>query len=138
MAHLHADLPLEAPSLRFNATPAPFPARTKQNACLIDGLRTDLTVTSFTDKILVTIVQEGCGLGHFVRSLHCRSLYTCTLISAVRSGLTLYPRYTSLSSQQIPLSPTDARSSILILTALTYYLYHISLQQPSWAAVMLI
>ena len=60
------DLPLVPPPTSITATPTPFPARTKQNARVLDGLRTDVAITQFTDKILVTIVQEGDGLGHFV------------------------------------------------------------------------
>ena len=60
------DLPLVPPPSAIIATPTPFPARTKQTARVLDGLRTDVAITQFTDKILVTIVQEGYGLGHFV------------------------------------------------------------------------
>ena len=60
------DLPLVPPPSSITATPTPFPARTKQTARVLDGLRTDVAITQFTDKILVTIVQEGYGLGHFV------------------------------------------------------------------------
>ena len=65
-AQLYNDLPQSLPPPTVTATPTPFPARTKQAACILDGLRTDIAVTKFTDKIMVTIAQEGYGLGHFV------------------------------------------------------------------------
>ncbi|KAL9008177.1 MAG: hypothetical protein Q9173_006670 [Seirophora scorigena] len=36
-----------------------YPAPTKQAAGHIDGLLTDVTCTSFSDKILLTVTQEG-------------------------------------------------------------------------------
>lgn len=41
------------------ATPTPFPARTKQAAGIVSGVRTEVTSVHFTDKILLTISQEG-------------------------------------------------------------------------------
>ncbi|KAL8708714.1 MAG: hypothetical protein Q9220_006439 [cf. Caloplaca sp. 1 TL-2023] len=37
----------------------PYPASTKQAAAYIDGVLTDATSTSFTDKLMVTITQNG-------------------------------------------------------------------------------
>ncbi|KAL9025545.1 MAG: hypothetical protein Q9196_005650 [Gyalolechia fulgens] len=39
--------------------PAPYPAITKQAADHIDGVLTDVTSTWFSDKIMVTITQNG-------------------------------------------------------------------------------
>lgn len=38
---------------------SPFPASTKQSACLIDGIHTDCSVISFADKIVITLTQQG-------------------------------------------------------------------------------
>jgi proteasome assembly chaperone 3 len=38
---------------------APFPAETKQATGDINGLTTEATSISFSDKILITITQEG-------------------------------------------------------------------------------
>ncbi|KAL8993420.1 MAG: hypothetical protein Q9188_007333 [Gyalolechia gomerana] len=38
---------------------APYPATTKQAAGHIDGVLTHITSTSFSDKIMVTITQDG-------------------------------------------------------------------------------
>jgi len=77
MALQYNGLPLVPPSSSITATPTPFPARTKQTARVLDGLRTDVAITQFTDKILVTIVQEGYGLGHFVSLI---ALKICTKV----------------------------------------------------------
>lgn len=50
--------------------PAPFPARTTQVAGRVDGTRTEVTLTQFADKILMTITQEG-RLAHWVSRWHC-------------------------------------------------------------------
>ena len=44
----------------------PFPAATKQVAGVVDGVKTDVMVMNFSDKIMVTISQEG-RLAHWVR-----------------------------------------------------------------------
>ncbi|KAJ5376436.1 hypothetical protein N7509_013322 [Penicillium cosmopolitanum] len=43
----------------------PFPAATKQAAGLVDGVKTDVMVMSFSDKIMVTISQQG-RLAHWL------------------------------------------------------------------------
>ncbi|KAJ5563982.1 hypothetical protein N7513_000224 [Penicillium frequentans] len=43
----------------------PFPAPTKQVAGLVDGVKTDVMVMNFSDKIIVTISQEG-RLAHWL------------------------------------------------------------------------
>ncbi|KAJ5719753.1 hypothetical protein N7493_007331 [Penicillium malachiteum] len=43
----------------------PFPAGKKQTAGLVDGVKTDVMVMSFSDKIMVTISQEG-RLAHWL------------------------------------------------------------------------
>jgi proteasome assembly chaperone 3 len=43
----------------------PFPAATKQAAGLVDGVKTDVMVMNFSDKIMLTISQEG-RLSHWV------------------------------------------------------------------------
>ena len=37
----------------------PYPAQTKQTAGEVDGVPTDVMVISFSDKIMVTVVQAG-------------------------------------------------------------------------------
>lgn len=37
----------------------PYPAIAKQAAAVIDGIITDATSTLFTDKILITVTQDG-------------------------------------------------------------------------------
>ena len=36
-----------------------YPVKTRQNAGLVGGTLTDVTVFSFSDKIMITITQEG-------------------------------------------------------------------------------
>lgn len=43
----------------------PFPAATKQVAGMVNGVKTDVMVMSFSDKIVITISQEG-RLAHWV------------------------------------------------------------------------
>ncbi|CAG8929175.1 unnamed protein product [Penicillium salamii] len=43
----------------------PFPAATKQVAGLVNGIQTDVSTMSFSDKIMVTISQAG-RLSHWV------------------------------------------------------------------------
>ena len=43
----------------------PYPAQTKQAVAAVNGLLTDVMVISFSDKIMVTITQEG-RLAHWV------------------------------------------------------------------------
>ena len=43
----------------------PYPAATKQVAGLVNGVKTDVMVMKFSDKIMVTISQEG-RLAHWV------------------------------------------------------------------------
>ena len=38
---------------------ATYPAITKQSAGMIDGVLTDITSISFSDKIMVTVIQNG-------------------------------------------------------------------------------
>jgi proteasome assembly chaperone 3 len=44
----------------------PFPAATKQVAGIVEGVKTDVMVMNFSDKIMLTISQEG-RLSHWVR-----------------------------------------------------------------------
>lgn len=37
----------------------PFPAKRRNTSGLVNGIATDVTVLEFSDKILVTISQEG-------------------------------------------------------------------------------
>lgn len=37
----------------------PYPAKTKEATGLVDGVRTNVMSVSFSDKLLVTIIQEG-------------------------------------------------------------------------------
>jgi proteasome assembly chaperone 3 len=43
----------------------PFPAPTKQVAGIVNGVQTDVMVMTFSDKIMLTISQEG-RLSHWV------------------------------------------------------------------------
>jgi proteasome assembly chaperone 3 len=43
----------------------PFPAATKQVAGIVEGVQTDVMVMNFSDKIMLTISQEG-RLSHWV------------------------------------------------------------------------
>lgn len=45
---------------------ATYPAVTKQAAGLVDGINTEITTMSFSDKIMITITQNG-GLAQWVR-----------------------------------------------------------------------
>ena len=36
-----------------------YPAKTKQIAGEVNGIKTDVTCISFTDKIMVTVIQKG-------------------------------------------------------------------------------
>lgn len=38
---------------------APYPARTKQAAGIVNGVRTEVMSISFADKLVVTIIQGG-------------------------------------------------------------------------------
>jgi proteasome assembly chaperone 3 len=44
----------------------PFPAASKQVAGIVEGVKTDVMVMNFSDKIMLTISQEG-RLSHWVR-----------------------------------------------------------------------
>lgn len=46
----------------------PFPAATKQVAGIVEGVKIDVMVMRFSDKIMVTISQEG-KLAHWVGSI---------------------------------------------------------------------
>ncbi|KAJ5107726.1 hypothetical protein N7456_004401 [Penicillium angulare] len=52
-------------SLQDSLNNLPFPAATKQVAGLVDGIKTDVMVMKFSDKIMVTISQEG-RLAHWL------------------------------------------------------------------------
>lgn len=43
----------------------PFPAGSKQVAGIVEGVQTDVMVMNFSDKIMLTISQEG-RLSHWV------------------------------------------------------------------------
>jgi proteasome assembly chaperone 3 len=43
----------------------PFPAASKQVAGIVEGVQTDVMVMNFSDKIMLTISQEG-RLSHWV------------------------------------------------------------------------
>ena len=52
-----------SPQLPLN--PSTYPAITKQAAGLVNGIPTDITSTQFSDKIMITITQDG-RLAHWV------------------------------------------------------------------------
>lgn len=43
----------------------PFPAASKQVAGIVEGVQTDVMIMNFSDKIMLTISQEG-RLSHWV------------------------------------------------------------------------
>ncbi|KAJ4378816.1 hypothetical protein N0V86_005689 [Didymella sp. IMI 355093] len=49
----------------YTVTPAPFPARSKTASLSIAGKETTATSMSFSDKILITVTQDG-RLAHWV------------------------------------------------------------------------
>lgn len=49
----------------YTVTPASFPARSKTASSSINGKETTATSISFSDKILITVTQEG-RLAHWV------------------------------------------------------------------------
>jgi proteasome assembly chaperone 3 len=57
----------------------PFPAATKQMAGIVEGVKTDVMVMNFSDKIMLTISQEG-RLSHWV-CLNALSLPKCFFFS---------------------------------------------------------
>ena len=52
-------------SIQDSMNNLPFPAGTRQVAGMVDGVKTDIMVMTFSDKIMVTISQEG-RLAHWV------------------------------------------------------------------------
>ena len=52
-------------NLTTEAKAAPFPVKARNAAANVDGTRTEISCMMFTDKIFVTIVQEG-RLAHWV------------------------------------------------------------------------
>ncbi|MCJ1455372.1 hypothetical protein MMC28_005727 [Mycoblastus sanguinarius] len=52
-------LPMAPDSPPVPHMPATYPAITKQAAVVIDGIITDVTSTSFADKIVITVTQAG-------------------------------------------------------------------------------
>lgn len=61
----------------YSVTPAAFPAHTKRASSAINGIETVATVVNFTDKILITITQEG-KLAHWVIPHDSTSYIQCT------------------------------------------------------------
>ncbi|KAF2640729.1 hypothetical protein P280DRAFT_498575 [Massarina eburnea CBS 473.64] len=49
----------------YDVTPTPFPAGTRTASALINNIETTASTTSFADKILVTVTQNG-RLAHWV------------------------------------------------------------------------
>ena len=60
----------QMPSQAGDDTPADYPARAKHAMGLVDGIPTEVTAISFTDKFLITVSQEG-RLAQWVRCLLC-------------------------------------------------------------------
>ncbi len=52
-------LPMAPPSPQIDNTLSTYPAITKQTAGFVDGIPTDVASTQFSDKIMITISQEG-------------------------------------------------------------------------------
>ncbi|KAF2128813.1 hypothetical protein P153DRAFT_386016 [Dothidotthia symphoricarpi CBS 119687] len=49
----------------YTVTPAAYPARTRTASSIISGIETIATTVNFTDKLLVTVTQQG-KLAHWV------------------------------------------------------------------------
>lgn len=49
----------------------PYPAQTRQVAGEVNGVKTDITSISFSDKIMVTITQQGRLAQWVYLLLHC-------------------------------------------------------------------
>ena len=64
-------IPLDSPPNMENNTQ--YPATTKQAAATIDGILTKITSAVFTDKIMITITQDG-RLAQWVTTPPCRHL----------------------------------------------------------------
>lgn len=60
-----ATIAAPASSDSYIVTPAPYPARTQTASLVINGIQTVATAVDFTDKIVVTITQQG-RLAHWV------------------------------------------------------------------------
>lgn len=77
-----------------------YPAVTKQSATTVDGISTDASSTFFTDKILITIVQDG-RLAQWVRMTSSNGLpqQVKSILSKLRKR-----RSTSLWTLGIPIS----------------------------------
>ena len=70
-------LPSPAPQAIVPPRSADYPARTKHAAGIVDGQLTDVTILFFTDKIMVTIIQDGRlaqWVCHCLRYMHAASL----------------------------------------------------------------
>lgn len=52
-------VPIATDFSQASNTRATYPAMTKQSAGTIDGVFTDVTSTTFSDKIMVTVSQNG-------------------------------------------------------------------------------
>lgn len=59
----------------------PFPASTKQVAGHVEGVKTEVMVINFSDKIMLTVTQEG-RLSHWVREgpPHLNWLRSCSFL----------------------------------------------------------
>jgi proteasome assembly chaperone 3 len=52
-------LPFDAFDNMDGGSALPFPAPSKQTAGEINGIKTDVTCLSFSDKIMITVTQQG-------------------------------------------------------------------------------
>lgn len=86
-----------------------YPAITKQAAGMIDGILTDVTTTTFSDKIMITIIQDG-RLAQWVLLRN-----SCVPASSVNQ----HSRSTYLSTHPTPVSQTSTYH--LATTATPFY-----------------
>jgi proteasome assembly chaperone 3 len=56
----------------YKVTPTPYPARTQTSSSAIQGIETTATAVNFTDKIVITVTQNG-RLAHWVSIAECMS-----------------------------------------------------------------
>lgn len=68
LVYLPRSMATQTPSLSGDAVQAGYPAKAKHASGLVDGILTEVTAISFTDKLLITISQDG-KLAQWVRCL---------------------------------------------------------------------
>ncbi|KAL8799927.1 MAG: hypothetical protein Q9223_007462 [Gallowayella weberi] len=93
-----------------------YPATTKQAAGYIDGILTDVMFTSFSDKIMITITQNG-RLAQWVRSVQSSDTMPLTLTNEYKIHVPLDVSNPSATDQYLP--SATGEDSLLPMTHLT-------------------